>query len=59
MHAKWTGFKYIYIYIYIYGIYRGISENLVKISFNLISFFLILPNFGRMKIWGFEGIGKN
>ena len=43
MRAKWTGFKYIYIYIY--GIYRGISENLVKISFNLISFFLIASKF--------------
>ena len=37
-------------------IYRGILRVLVKNSLNKI---LIPPNFGRTKIWGFEGIKRN
>jgi hypothetical protein len=38
---------------------KGILGVLVKISLNKISFPPIPPNFGGMKIWGLEGIGRN
>ena len=40
-------------------IYRGILEVLVRNSLNLISFSLIPPNLGRIKIWGFKEIERN
>ena len=40
-------------------IYMGILGVLVKKSLNLISFPLIPPNFGGMKIWDFKGIERN
>jgi hypothetical protein len=38
---------------------KGILGRLVKKSLNLNPFPPIPPNFGGMKIWGLEGIGRN
>ena len=40
-------------------IYMGILEVLVKNLLNLISFSLIPPNFGGIKIWEFWLFGEN
>ena len=40
-------------------IYKGIFGVLIKNSLNLISFSLIPPILGGMKIWGFKGIERN
>ena len=54
---EWNHFMTILLldpYFKIKGwIYRDILGVLVKKSLNLISFPLIPPNFGGMKIWGF------